>query len=364
MEGGRHGHSGRIDILATDVKGNVWLIEAKEGCNSELRADLWESQVLPYRDGLRQTSSEDIILRSERYLKGDCRDMAPPDFIPENCNSLLDVFTYWVKHLRMDPCEDKAKNLYNRTFSQMADGDVILTVLSDVICPEVWDNRPNDLPSAFIKCSGSNDQFAVEVLLDGHPKLGSSIRVPEVSAWSQLRVERRREKVTPQILRDVISEDVAGLYEYLLSELKDMGWDGALWLTNIRSFGIRLITRYEKYVYLDIGKPDKDSRDLNRSAKLDGTAGFKCDVTFMNLNNDDSFREVAFHSMRRLINEAGYRVKGAINLFIEREVDHVDVGKTDFQLTHRRDGKKRDFIGRFNDRSDIEKMLKIIRDLL
>ena len=367
MEGGRYGHSGRIDLLGTDIEGNVWLIEAKEGENPELRSDIWESQVLPYRTGLMQTSPEMIILRSERYLTGHSVDMLPPSFISENCDNLLDIFICWLKHLDYAGSIDKANELYSSTFGQLMSGEIILVVLSDWFCPSIWESRPKDYPTAYNTCSGVDNQFTTNIYLDGHTNLTVVPPIsPEYSkeAWNELRAKKRREKLTPEVLRDIISNDVADLYEQLINELQLMGWDGTPWTKSTCSFGIRFMTEHGVYVYIDVGKPDKDSRDLDRAAKLKGTAGFKCDVTFTDSKNDIKFREVALRTMRRLETEAGYQVKGKRKPFVERPKNQDGIEKFSFQLTHRRDGNKRDYIGRRDDKADLVSMLDIVKKLI
>ncbi len=169
-------------------------------------------------------------------------------------------------------------------------------------------------------------------------------------------------KMTPEKLRNVLSEKVIGIYDYLIDELKKLGWNGIPYRERDSSFHVQLLTKEGVEIIIEPGKPDKNSKDL----PSDGISGLKCDIALPGFKNNPSLHNDGFKIAKQLNQRAGYFPKGKGKPLIDR--GSLTTEETEewasFRLTHLRDGEKKDFIGREGDKQDIEAMLWIVRKLV
>ncbi|EAO9488666.1 hypothetical protein AKL49_25670, partial [Salmonella enterica] len=188
--GGRHGTAGIPDLIGTDTKGRVWLIEAKHSLNSELRDDIWSVQIQGYRRALATLPSEDIILQSQRYLTNQSDKVSRPHFVSDECDGLLRAFQDWLIFLGIENSTEKAEELFHKTIQSLKTENVINVVLADEFKKNVWESRPHgEFDCAYIKCSGRHNQFSTQTLTDF--KSNTSIEIPKIQeleeSWSYLQ---------------------------------------------------------------------------------------------------------------------------------------------------------------------------------
>lgn len=361
-EGGRYSGPGRLDLLATDDNGRVWLIEAKHSLNPELGAAVWNSQILNYRKTLSQLKSNQIVLWSCRYLTGKCFGSKRPRIISQSCDSLLKAFEEWLKYLGRENFREEAYHLYNKSLNDLKNEDVVSAVLSDVYKDEVWKERPADGKDyAYFISSGRGDNVKIRVLLDSNNKTKGELSeniIPKT--WAELMKDKRSEMPTPVSVRNVLSNDAVELYDYLLECIKNLGWDGT-YRYNSKSYVILLPSIYGPCIGIQIGLVDYDAKSHSMMTKLPGQAGFKCDIDLSEFKRHKEFNRIGLEIAEKLVLNAGYVGKGAGKAVGQRRLSKSEREKWSWILNHRpNDSNCRDFTGRDGDLEHIKNMLSII----
>ena len=135
---------GSVDLIATDDTGAVWLIEAKLHSNPELCQNLWNKQVIRYRQALSDMPPEIWVSQTRRYLKGSSLNAPVPEFLENGCDSLEKCFVAWCKHRGESMPDEKGRELYRMTEAAIAEETIIGVVLADIVRQDVWDARPRD----------------------------------------------------------------------------------------------------------------------------------------------------------------------------------------------------------------------------
>jgi hypothetical protein len=301
-----------LDLLATDDNGRVWLIEAKHSLNPELRADVWEAQVLNYRKTLTQLNPDQIVLWSCRYLTGKCFGSEPPRFISQNCDSLLKAFEEWLEYLGRENIREEAYQLYNKSLNDIKKGDVVSAVLTDVYKEEVWAGKPSDGKEyAYFVSSGTGENIKIQVLHDfKHIKEETKENVIP-KTWGELINEKRAEKPTPCSVRDVLSNEAMELYDYLLERIYNLGWDGSPCGYNNKSYVVLLPSIYGPGIRIQMGLVDYDAKSHSMKTKLPGQAGFKCDIDLVEFKHNKEFNKIGLEIAKKLALKACYVGKGA-----------------------------------------------------
>lgn len=366
--GGRHGQSGIVDLLATDSNGNVWLIEAKHSLNTaELEPGLWEAQVLKYANALSEMKPEELVLQSKRYLTGNSTSRTRPQFVPEQCNGLLEAFQSWLRHLGVFDCEDRARCLLQQTFTNIKHQNVICSVLSDKYDVKVWEARPITRPCAYIRCKGLGKGFMAEVIIENYKDSFENIAMHNRNleeSWLQLK-EQQSINPTPSSIRGILRPECREMYDFLLCFLKENGWDGSSYIQKSKSYVVSLPSKWGVPIKFMIGMVDYDASCHSIKEKLAGEGGFKCDIDLTDFKKDlirwDTHGKKLAH---RIISDARYEGRGAARPLKLRELSEKELTKWDGKLTHWPENDWRDFTGRNGDYEDLRSLTSVIQNLL
>lgn len=88
-------NTGKLDLIGTDEKGEVWLIEAKLNSNSEWNSTIWKNQIEMYANSLQKRTEQEIVLSTKRYLEKKSANAVFPPFL-NGTSSLSEAFCQWT----------------------------------------------------------------------------------------------------------------------------------------------------------------------------------------------------------------------------------------------------------------------------
>lgn len=162
---------------------------------------------------------------------------------------------------------------------------------------------------------------------------------------------------TPENVRATLSDTSKKLYDCLLQELRNCGWDGKFSLPRKKgnSFNFELPTIYGSKIRFLIGLSDLTSK--SRSKK-----GFKCDIDLRAFIKHGKL-EIAEDLAKKLWLEAGYRGKGDGANFGQKKLPQSSIKLWDKKLTHRPEYGWDDFTDKKEDSEHLRNLLKIIKDI-
>lgn len=161
---------------------------------------------------------------------------------------------------------------------------------------------------------------------------------------------------TPENVRASLSDTSKNLYDFLLQELRNCGWDGKFSPPRKggNSFSFKIPTKYGANIRFLIGLSDSTSKSR---AKM----GFKCDIDLKDFI-DKRELEIAEDLAKKLCAEAGYRGKGDGLNFGQEKLTQSSIDKWDKKLTHRPHSGWDDYTNKKEDSGHLKNMLKIIKD--
>jgi hypothetical protein len=364
-EGGKQGFNGSIDIIGTDEKGNVWLIEAKQSLNPELCEGIWENQILNYRRGLSRRTHDEISMKSRRYLLNNGKNQTAPVFIDNQCNSLFDAFNSWANHMGKN--KEFALNIYNKTIQAIKNENIICTVIADVFRSYVWDKRPHDDKSyAYLTISGVELSSHTEVVIDlkTNGAINTSDYYSSAKDWSLISREKKKVKPTPDTVETYLTSNVSDLYKECLENLKSLGWNGKF-KSNTKAYVIDLPTKYGAYLRIHLGWVDFDgSFDIKN--RLPGELGLKFNIDFRHFkkSTNPELRNIGYNLAKRLAKQAKYNGRAAGLNIQTRELTKEEKDSWDWEMYRRIDRENRDYVGRPDEKSDFDSAWKFINDIV
>lgn len=361
-EGGKSGYTGSIDLVATDEKGRVWLIEAKQSGNPELCKDIWYSQILNYRKALSNYSPEYISLKTRNFLLNRGSKKLVPGFIAENCDSMLKAFERWAESIGKN--NDFALRIYNSTMNAIHSETMISTVLADVLKEEVWEGRPEDeKPYAYIVVNGTGHDFEARILFDKVEVTAQNNRVYDSSKWTELIKQKYEVIPTPENVEKYLAYDVITFFQESLKQLKQLGWNGK-YFSNKKAFVVDLPTKYGVPIRIHLGWVDFDG-SLAIKNKLPGELGlkFNIDLRHFKKRGNVELQGIGYEIAKELVGEAHYNGRGKALVLQKRDLTDEEKQLWDWEMYRRVDKENRDYIGREEERSDFEQAWRILREI-
>lgn len=359
-DGKSRNRSGILDVIGTDEKGDVWLIEAKLCSNPELNENIWREQLDPYRLSLSKRSEDEIVMGARRYLiKANANSVFPP-FINDSVEGLYDGFKQWCAHWGFS--EEKAKWLYDGTIQNIMKGNVVACVLADVLDEQVWEKRESTFTHgsfAYIVFQPSK----MMVLLDSRePMIKTKDANLSRGTWAELIKKKKEVKPTPDTVELYLSKDVIDTYSKIREFLLELGWDKSF-RSNQKAFIIDLPTKYGVDIRIHIGWVDADgSMDIHyRTVR---NFGLKFNIDFRHFKKDPTKKELCYRLAKRLAMEARYNGRGTAKVLNQRDLTDDEFEKWDGEMYRMVDKYNRDYIGREEEAKDLEAVFRFLKDIV
>ena len=358
---------GKIDLVATDDTGMVWLIEAKLHNNPELCAELWQNQVIRYRKALSDMPPTTWVSQTRRYLTGASASAPSPSFLDGGCDSLVRCFILWCKHLGVSLPQETGRKLYQMTETAIAQENIVGAVMADVARLDVWQSRPQDGHRyGYIALSGTGQNMKVAARMDSAMSQGTS--APKASdtgdrLWTDLLREKRGEPATPESVRSLISAECMEQYDLIIERIKAMGWNGDF-RTGTKSFTIWLKTIYGEDIGIMLGLVDLDGQFNSIKHKLPGEGAFKCDISLKPFRHKNETQKIGMDIAQRFIREARYRGRGIGDALRSRHLNSHEQAEWSWILHHWVNNVNRDFTGLQSDKKDVVAAMDVLASIV
>ncbi|QRG67209.1 hypothetical protein [Brevibacillus choshinensis] len=364
-EGGKRGYTGAIDLLATDDRGNVWLIEAKQSGNPELSSHIWENQIMNYRRALGRRTQEEISLKTRRFLLNKGAGGLSHPYISDGCDSLLDAFRNWAVY--QGEGAEFGNQLYNLTLKQIYEETVICAVMADEFRKEVWEGRPIDeKPYGYIVVEGTGEAFHATAIVhsDRLEHVTDQHYDSRATSWTEVVNEKKKVKPTPETVGTFLTPQVQSLYRKCLDQLRDSGWCG-ISKSNSKAFIVDLPTKYSVPIRIHLGWVDFDA-SFSIENRLPGELGLKFNIDFRHFKNssDKETQNVGYRLAKRLAEQARYNGRGKGLSIQTRELTDAEKDSWDWEMYRRIDHENRDYLGRPEEIQDFEEVWRFLRDIL
>ncbi|MFZ2463141.1 MAG: hypothetical protein WAW77_05855 [Caldibacillus thermoamylovorans] len=359
-DGKSRNRSGILDVIGTDEKGDVWLIEAKLCSNPELNENIWREQLDPYRLSLSKRSEDEIVMGARRYLIKANADSVFPPFIDDSVEGLYDGFKQWCVHWGFT--EEKAKWLYDCTIQNIMKGSVIACVLADVFDEQVWEKRVSTFAYGGFGCIAFQP-FGIIALLDYKKQTMEKKDIHcNRGTWAELVRKKNKVKPTPDTVELYLSKDVIDTYGKIREFLLELGWDKS-YRSNQKAFIIDLPTKYGVDIRIHIGWVDADgSMDINY--RTVHNFGLKFNIDFRHFKKDPTKKEICYRLAKRLAMEARYNGRGTARVLNQRDLTDDEFEKWDGEMYRMVDKYNRDYIGREEEAKDLEAVFRFLKDIV
>lgn len=357
LGGGRRKHQGRIDVMGTDEFGRVWLIEAKLQSNPELHPGIWREQVLTYREALAQRKTEEIIMRSRRFLRNS-RDYT----------SLYQAFVEWAESIGRD--EAFAQHLYHQTFFQIKNQEVVSAVLCDYFQEEVLKGHPDDgYPYGYLVFpSGTTETTVHTFMINDVQKSGKSGEFyASIEDWSSLLRKRDEVKPTPENVEIFLTNKVSLIFRKCLENLYELGWTGekGSYHVNKKAFRLDLPTVHGTDIRIHLGWVDADAQ-LPIEHRLPGEYGLKFNIDFRHFKhskNKDVY-EVGYQLAKRLAKEANYVERTKHKAIRHRDLTDAEKDQWDWEMQRWVSEQNRDYTGQVGELEDFEAAWRFLKEIV
>lgn len=348
-------------MLATDDKGDVWLIEAKLCSNPELEQRIWHRQIDFYRQSIMKRSTDSMILASRTYILSLPSLVVGLSSTDTTTNSLFQAFLHWGTSKGL--CLGYIEDIYNGTFQKLKYGDVISTVLADVYNSKVWDSRESLLSNggfAYIM----HDQEATNVLFD--QKISTSYRNEvdlTTQTWTQLLRKKNEIIPRPDTVGLYLADSILEMYNSILLELAALGWDAKA-KSNKKAFVFDLPTIYNEHIRIHIGWVDADG-SLDIAYRTLHHFGLKFNLDFRFMKKNRGLTSICKDLIDELISTANYSIRGKrAGVQSVRQISDYDFESWDGEMFRRRDVENRDYIGRTEEANDLSAVFSILHRIV
>lgn len=357
LGGGRRKHQGRIDVMGTDEFGRVWLIEAKLQSNPELHPGIWREQVLTYREALAQRETEEIIMRSRRFLRST-----------KEYTSLYQAFVEWTASIGRD--ESFAQHLYQQTFFQIQNQEVVSAVLSDSFQEEVLRGHPADgYPYGYLVFPSHTLETAVHTFMTSHQQTKEHIWefYASMEDWSSLLRKKEEVKPTPENVEIYLTNKVSEIFRKCLQNLYDLGWTGdkGSYHVNKKAFRLDLPTLHGADIRIHLGWVDADAQ-LPIEHRLPGEYGLKFNIDFRHFKhsqNKDVY-DTGYQLARRLAMEANYVERTKYKAIRDRDLTDGEKNQWDWEMQRWVSEQNRDYTGQEGEVKDLEAAWKFLKEII
>lgn len=273
--GSRNGGSGSADLLAVDVEGRVWLIEAKVANSAEF-GTVWE-QLVRYRDSLQAHNRWDVLERQMLKFLNGREKCQPVSTRYQSCATLRDVLGLWLASLGRTTTDVAAFTA--GVAEQLRAGTLGLAVLSDIehtLIARDAERHPHGGPKAFF----------VARLQQGQPRAATRhFQEPGEQAFQASEPEHFYDTAypvcRPETLAAYLDPSLIPLVEAILYPgLRQLGWDGRDYLNNRKSITVALpfadaAGRSCWLRLVDLGWTDADASRVASTQRLPGSYGLK-----------------------------------------------------------------------------------------
>jgi hypothetical protein len=127
-DAGRRGGDGSADLITTDEKGMVWLIEAKFSQTSERGDFVWGNQLLRYKQAIQCMEWQDILAYAKNFLRWN-EKIKPCFEIPSSVETFTHVLEMWQARIGRAQCDPNTLN--SKIASHLKSGTYGVMVLTD-----------------------------------------------------------------------------------------------------------------------------------------------------------------------------------------------------------------------------------------
>lgn len=274
--GSRNGGSGSADLVAVDMEGRVWLIEAKLASSAEF-GTVW-AQLVRYRDSLQAHNRWDVLERQMlKFLAG--REICQPASLRfRGHDSLQAVFRDWLASLGEGGRDAAAFSA--GVAEQLRTGTLGLAVLADIpppaIAREAAVHQAHGGPTAWFLAHAPQGEARLETCYFQGPGLmqfqASAPTVFYDTAYPRCRVNTLAEYLDPVL--------VPLIEEILYPGLRRLGWNGQDARNNPKSITIALpfvngMGQLQALRLVDLGWTDADASRVDATQRLPGSYGLK-----------------------------------------------------------------------------------------
>lgn len=355
LGGGRRMHQGRIDLMGTDEFGRVWLIEAKLQKNPELHPGIWQEQVLTYRQALTKRKTEELILRSRRFLRNR-----------KDYNSLYQAFVEWSHSIDKD--EAFARQIYQQTFYQIQDAKVVSTILCDYFQEEVLREHPQDGHSyGYLFFPSETRELHTFMIENEHSYNNPGEFHASMEDWSSLLQEKNEVKPTPENVEIYLTNKIANLYRKSLENLYELGWSGehGSYHVNKKAFRLDLPTIHGADIRIHLGWVDADAQLPIRN-RLPGEYGLKFNIDFRHFkhSSDADVYECGYRLAKRLALEANYVERTKHKAIRNRDLTEAEKNQWDWEMQRWVSEENRDYTGQEGENRDFEAAWRFLKEII
>ncbi|WKA50199.1 hypothetical protein QWY22_15010 [Planococcus liqunii] len=356
--------AGILDLLATDEKGEVWLIEAKLCNNKEWTPAIWKSQVGPYAKSLMKRTEQEIALGARRYIVKESAGAVFPQFLPTDTSSLVEAFCHWAVFLGQDRA--KGMDLYESTIRKIKSGEFIQCILSDHFNEEIWGNRPkaSNSFSAYITFQ-ENKSYTLydktETLVEKEERAYLSY-----GSWKSFMQRKLEIKPTPDKIPLLLADTLIPIYETILSFLDELNWNGN-YKANQKGFIFDLPTIYGPKLRIHLGWIDADGQQHIRfRTPYQYGLKFNIDFRYFKREADADLWKAGYGMAAELAKTARYNTRGGefeiLNPYWTAE--KVRDLKWDGEMYRFISKSNRDYIGLEEEQQDLENVFKFLRKVI
>lgn len=354
-------NSGILDLIGTDDKGEVWLIEAKLNNNKEWNSGIWQNQIGLYAESLKKRTEQEIVLGARRYIVKASAGTVFPPFISNGTSSLSEAFCQWASSINKDGIL-----LYETTMQKIKSGEIIQCVLSNEPGIEIWQNRPSD--DVYARAYITFRKTATDIIIEQNNKVSTSLESGHWShgTWNSFMQKRNVVKPTPDKIPLLLSDSVMPTFERILSFIAELGWDGNF-VANQKAFRFDIQTIYRVPLRIHIGWIDADGQqDIKFRTPYQFGLKFNIDFRHFKRHKDASMWEAGYMLAKELAETARYNIRGREfsihDLYWTAE--KVKDLKWDGEMYRFITQKNRDYIGLEEEQEDLEAVFHFLSKII
>ncbi|MDN7244668.1 hypothetical protein [Planococcus shenhongbingii] len=357
-------NAGILDLIGTDDNGEVWLIEAKLCNNKEWNTNIWENQIGLYAKSLQKRTEQEIVLGARRYIVKESAGTVFPEFVPPGTESLVEAFCHWALYLGKD--YGRGLDLYESTITKIKAGEFVQCILSDYFNDKIWTQRPKSgaFSRAYLTFQNNDAHLLFEKNTAAVPR--GENEYLSFGTWKHFLQKKQEIKPTPDKIPLLLADGVIPTYEYILSSLTELGWNGNF-IPNQKAFRFDLPTVHGLGLRIHVGWIDADGQqDIRFRTPYQYGLKFNIDFRHFKKNNDVDLWKVGYELAKELAETARYNIRGgefAISnpYWTAEKVKNL---KWDGEMYRFISKTNRDYVGLEEEQKDLENAFKFLKKVV